>query len=821
MKHNIIILTILSVVTYFFAACTDDTRDLFLEAPHIEEPSAFTPADLSALHVEGRYLKNTAGEIVNLHGFAQTFSPYFNNSAWSNYDVDACLNYNQKCFDGVLAAGWKVNFVRQHMDPYWSSPGAPDEAHAYAYYDKDRFLKYLNLVFIPMAEYAIERGCYVVMRPPGVSPETIAVDDKYNEYLIDIWNIVSSHPKIKNNPGIMFELANEPVNIVGTDGVTGASTDSQFEALKLFLQPIVDVIRENGCNNVLWLPGLGYQSLYGGCAKYKVEGSNIGYAVHCYCGWYGSDAEADSGEGIGTSTGGGYKTFQQGWDNQVKPISDIAPIMVTEMDWALSKYNSSWGKGITGTAGAEGFGANFKYITDNSGNVSWLLFTGQELLMQFKDEPGVEGEYTFLNDPEACPWPIFHWFEEYAAGDAVDHGALTNLLVKDVIGGELSLASGAERYLLVQATFSDGTTDLVTAKCEYASSNSNIVRIENGRLTTLCDGEANVVITYMYKEVVKSVTVRVISSSFPLDGVDSSIFGDGTYNKITHTLITGPSGFGGWQYNNGLDLSASNYLVVELCQGTNVNGSSSFRLFGTNSYWTEPAMYSVNDYRLVIDLKNMVSKDGSVDPSQLYIIGFWTNGGKENAVVLNRVYVADEKPTDNYIPPVAPEDPDDPTPEPNPDDPSIEDLVFPLEDLNPNIFKGEKDAPGTFDLTTHKLLTAVCGFGGWSLENTETSWDLSKYRYLVVKLGEGSEYTMNGWSFRLFDNGYWGGQVEILMAENVEDNRLKVDLTKTWMTVGGNSRRLDMTKINILGFWSFGDPYPLYIERVYATNEAD
>ena len=55
----------------------------------------------------------------------------------------------------------------------------------------------------------------------------------------------------------------------------------------------------------------------------------------------------------------------------------------------------------------------------------------------------------------------------------------------------------------------------------------------------------------------------------------------------------------------------------------------------------------------------------------------------------------------------------------------------------------------------------------------------------------------------------------------VEDNRLKVDLTKTWMTVGGNSRRLDMTKINILGFWSFGDPYPLYIERVYATNEAD
>lgn len=818
MKHNIIISTILSVAAFFFAACTDDTRDLFLEAPHIEAPSAFTPVDLPALHVEGRYLKNTAGEIVNLHGFAQTFSPYFNNSAWNNYDVDACLSYNQKCFDGVLAAGWKVNFVRQHMDPYWSSPGAPDEAHAHAYYDKERFLKYLNLVFIPMAEYAIERGCYVVMRPPGVCPETIAVDDKYNEYLIDIWNVVSSHPKIKNNPGIMLELANEPVNIVGTDGATGASTDSQFEALKLFLQPIVDVIRENGCNNVLWLPGLGYQSLYGGCAKYKVEGSNLGYAVHCYCGWYGSDAEADSGEGIGTSTGGGYKTFQQGWDNQVKPVSDIAPIMVTEMDWALSKHNASWGKGITGTAGAEGFGANFKYITDNSGNVSWLLFTGQEFLMQFKDEPGVEGEYTFLNDPEACPWPIYHWFEEYATGDA-DHGVLTGLSVKDVNDSELSLASGSEKYLLVQATFSDGTTDLVTVKCKYTSSNPSVIQIENGRLTALCDGEANIVITYTYKEVVKSVTVRVTSSSFPLDDVDPHIWDpgkEGSYSTISHTLITGAFGFGGWKYNNGLDLSAYNYLIVELCQGTNVDGNSSFRLFDANDYWGQPAGYSVNDYRLVIDLKNMKTDGGvSIDPSHLYIIGFWTSGGKDNAVILNRVYAAQERPTDTYTPPVPPEDPDNPTPDPDPDPDPTNEHIFSLEELNPSFY-----SEGSFDKGTHKLLTGQYGFAGWK---TDTTWDLSQYHYLIIKLGEGSEYAKNGWQLRIYDLEYGeDDQVEISLYEEnkVIDNRVVMDLSKEWKTRKYN-RVMDWTKVNLIGFWSYGEPFPLYIEKVYATNEAN
>lgn len=814
MKHNIILSTILSVTAFFFAACTDDTRNLFLEAPQIDTPSAFTPVDLPALHVEGRYLKNVSGEIVNLHGFAQTFSPYFNNSAWSNYDVDACLSYNQKCFDGVLAAGWKVNFVRQHMDPYWSSPGAPDEAHAYAYYDKDRFVKYLNLVFIPMAEYAIERGCYVVMRPPGVCPETIAVDDKYNKYLIDIWDIVSSHPKIKNNPGIMFELANEPVNIVGTDGTIGASDDTHFEALQQFLQPIVDVIKGNGCNNVLWLPGLGYQSLYGGCSKYKVEGSNLGYAVHCYCGWYGSDAEQDSGEGIGTSTGGGYTTFQQGWDKQVKPVSDIAPIIVTEMDWALSKYNSSWGKGITGTAGAEGFGANFKYIADNSGNVSWLLFTGQELLMQFKDEAGIPGEYTFLNDPEACPWPIYHWFEEYAEGDAADHGLLTGLSVKGVVGAELSMGYGEEKYLLVQATYSDGTTDLVTSKCEFSSSKPNVIRVEAGKLIALCNGEADIVITYTYKETEKNVVIHVTSSSFSLDNINPHIWDPenvASYDKASHTLITAPYGFGGWQYQNGIDLSDFNYLVVELCRGTNIDGNSVLRLFAEDNYWAPPANYPVNDYRLVVDLRNMKTENGlSVDPSHLYIIGFWTMGGKGNSIVINRVYTADEAPTDSYTPPGEPENPD---PE-EPDEPVVEDLVFPLGDLDPNVYKGENDAPGTFDQTTHQLLTAIYGFGGWSLENSGTSWDLSNYHYLVVELGEGSDLTENGWNFRLFDSGYWGGAVEI----PVNNTRIVVDLTQKLM-IAGDTRELNKSRINIVGFWSFGkQDYPLYVNKVYATN---
>ena len=68
-----------------------------------------------------------------------------------------------------------------------------------------------------MAEFAISRGFYVVMRPPGVCPKEIKVGDKYQEYLVKIWDIVSEHPSLKNNPYVMFELANEPVDILNPE----------------------------------------------------------------------------------------------------------------------------------------------------------------------------------------------------------------------------------------------------------------------------------------------------------------------------------------------------------------------------------------------------------------------------------------------------------------------------------------------------------------------------------------------------------------------------------------------------------------------------
>ena len=77
-------------------------------------------------HVDGRYLVDSHGNVVNLHGFAQTYSPWFNEQGtkWTNYDVSGCLKYNKEKIDQILAAGWKMNFIRLHMTP--SGQTAPE-----------------------------------------------------------------------------------------------------------------------------------------------------------------------------------------------------------------------------------------------------------------------------------------------------------------------------------------------------------------------------------------------------------------------------------------------------------------------------------------------------------------------------------------------------------------------------------------------------------------------------------------------------------------------------------------------------------------------
>ncbi len=516
----------------------------------------------SPLHVDGPFLVNAEGRRVNMHGFAQTFSPWFNEKGtkWSNYDVNKCLSYNKGIIDGILQAGWKMTFVRQHMDPYWSNtPGqqttGENDISAFSF---ERFKTYLDAVFVPMAEYAISKGLYVVMRPPGVCPEYISVGGEYHQYLKKVWAYVAQHPKLKNNGAILFELANEPINIQGT-------RDRDVEMTQ-FMQELVDLMRQY-CNNILLIPGLTWQQHYNGFVKYPITGENIGYAVHCYPGWFNSGSEED----VDVE----YRSFKRGWDENILPIATKAPVVVTEMDWAPKKYNASWGKAITGVAGGKGFGANFMRICDETCNVSWLLFTGGELLAQY-DDTAPDGN-TFLTDPEACPRPVFRQYQYYAT----------------------------EEY-------------------------QNLIN-EPGHVPTIKEQPL---------------------FSLTEEWLNPSIWEKGTFEESTGKLVTGQYGFGGWQYTNGANLSAYKCLVVELSQPQ--TAGASFRLFDTNNYWTSPFRVSFgNNTKVVIDLHQMkaykddacTQYDHDVDPSHIYIAGFWSYGG--SPIYIKNIFLSNDGKTAN------------------------------------------------------------------------------------------------------------------------------------------------------------------------------
>lgn len=534
---------------------------------------------LSALHVEGPFLVNAEGKRVNLHGFAQTFSPWFNEQGtkWTNYDVKGCLDYNKGIIDGILNAGWKMTFVRQHMDPYWSNEVPAGVYYVpesdIQYFKFDRFKKYLDEVFVPMAEYAISKGLYVVMRPPGVCPEKISIGDAYQQYLIKVWDYVAQHPKLKNNGAVIFELANEPVGIYYNNGSRAGDQE-----MTEYFQAVVDAVRKH-CNNIVLVPGLGWQSQYAGFAKYRITGDNVGFAVHCYPGWY------NAGTSDGKDVVVNYRDFKRGWEAQIGPVAEIAPVVVTEMDWGPKKYSPShkdsqgnevfdtrcsFGFSNTGTAGGQGFGANFIRIADETCNVSWLLFTGGEILAKYKDS-AADGS-TFLTDPEACPRPCFRRYQYYASPEYSD----------------------------------------MINQPDYG------YKREEEPLFSLTDQWFN-----------------------------PSIWEKGTFDEATGKLVTGQYGFGGWQYPNGVDLSAYKYLVVELSQPQ--SAGASFRLFDTNNYWSCPSRTSFgSETKIVLDLHNLKAYkddactqfDHDINPSHIYIAGFWTYGG--TPIYIKDIYLSND-----------------------------------------------------------------------------------------------------------------------------------------------------------------------------------
>jgi len=509
---------------------------------------------LPSLHTEGRWLVDKHGNQVVLHGVMDTPNMYFNGWRWgspwdqsnlSNYDSSGaikCLAYFEKLFKGMQQA--KCDVFRLHLDPAWTN----DPSDSYVYpgsngqasdatgeadikkFNPDRLETFLPSLYLRLAEMAMDYGMYVVVRPPGVCPGNLKVGDYYQAYLIKVWDIFSKQQFVKDHAGqISIELANEPVSL------KNAQNQDDSKALHDYFQPIVDKIRENGFSGIIWAPGTTWQQNYRSYAEYPIEGENIGYAVHDYCGWYGcSDDTPDPDNKI--------KQFHQS-----VPVIDFAPVIITEVDWSPinpngeGHYNESgtWvlpNYGTWATGSTSKWGKAYKAMLDHFGNISMTL-SGTGCLFDIDKLLNTGVVYPAFNGlEEACGKACMDWYAEYYkvnyphADDEAETGDFYTVQSFSGKKESYDLMIGDKTYLSMKLSYADGHTKDVSEVATYTIDNTSVVEVKNGYLCAVSDGDANVTASYTdIKGTVwqKSFVVKV--SKFEISGMISM----GSVSEIT------------------------------------------------------------------------------------------------------------------------------------------------------------------------------------------------------------------------------------------------------------------------------------------------
>lgn len=550
--------------------------------------------DLEPLHVDGRYLKNPKGDIVTLHGYL----------CWWFFDIDnidypEVIDQEERDFlrfkittDSILNSGWKMDYARIHIIGQTPS-------------DVDGFRNYwFEIHYLPYIDYLNSKGLYVLLMCDADDNEVTSSNREIGEplwqRLMKYWDYVSSHPRIKNNPGVMFELANEPLNFQGSDGSL-----NDFRTLKAYYQPMVDLIRNNGCEQVIWVPGSGWQWEYRGYASYPIEGDNIGYAVHAYD-WCG---------------GRDYETIRKFWDATVKPASNMAPIIISETSW---EGNCPY-DGVTdkpeGIARTSDFGINSKRVWDELGNVSfnWL-------------NPNVELANTGLptetpsifNDPEGPLVPGKEWYKEYAKTKYTSPTSLSATNV-ELIDAPTCVLPSKVIPLTLMATFNDGRKWNVAGDAIWTSSDESVLVVNHGNIFVKSEGTATVYGQYTDgtgKNFSTQFTVQ--SQLFPLTQEVIENSDDVTFDEATHTFSGG--GELGWEYternpadgmslHNSIDLQDYQYIVVRMNELSAFNVLKLYSCIGDE----QVAFVELDKMEVIIDLHQLPN----IDLTRIEKVAFW------------------------------------------------------------------------------------------------------------------------------------------------------------------------------------------------------
>jgi endoglucanase len=223
-------------------------------------------------------------------------------------------------------------------------PGTENEKEGWFGSINTRDKNYFNDHIKPLVEKLTKDEIYVIIDLHYVKKFDVA-DSFFHQNIMDFWRFMA--PKFKDNEYVLYELFNEPSNecenCYDTGRVGREARHKLWKQWKLFIQPVVNLVRSKAPDNLIIVGGPGWSHFMDGAVENDghISGGNIVYAFHSYA--------ATSREQL--------KAF-------VEPILSDYPVFVSE--WGFEH-------GATECGSRESYGAMFLDWM-NKNRLSWTVW---------------------------------------------------------------------------------------------------------------------------------------------------------------------------------------------------------------------------------------------------------------------------------------------------------------------------------------------------------------------------------------------------------------------------------------------------------------
>lgn len=206
---------------------------------------------------------------------------------------------------------------------------------------------------------------------------------------------------------------------------------------------------------------------------------------------------------------------------------------------------------------------------------------------------------------------------------------------------DICLTPGSTREITIYSTDDEGKSHNVTRRCTFTASDPDLISVNGIRVEAAGTlGTTTIHVAFVDKDGKTVETdINVSIEMFPMTegAINPSIQGTGSYNARSGQLQTSVGGFAGWVYDKGIDLSAYNYLVVQMRIGSTCQPV--VRIYDTTNYSASHYEYEMKTAKTaVIDLKALALTDGAPDLSSVKMIGISSNGSR--AMYLTSVFLS-------------------------------------------------------------------------------------------------------------------------------------------------------------------------------------